>query len=568
MVKIPEHHVLNFFYDNDNGCALTVWVKGSRYHIIAEASRLQDRSKRGKRTWRTYARLLDQVKAADQDDGQGGDPTAPLFVQPEEDEVSDDEDHDSGVSDMDESEEEEHESSPTEALQKWMLKPLVSSFPDKEPKDNSIEDWYHCPTFYCDLVVKDGKVECEQKDSPSGAYQKRMDALIPEMTLPKYINDLKIPVYSAQDVTVIATSADPAPLHPALVRVDGKELFLKTVGFGAFQPMVKRELQVMKQVEAEGLHNEIRVPLLKGLVHFGPPRGEPTGKQHIMGFVIDPIQDPTPLTHMLNKDISEEKRQKWADEAARMVDLLHQHNIVWGDSKGDNFMVDANEDLWIIDFGGSYTEGWVDPELRETEEGDKQGLRKLQNGLQDPENYTLDGDEEAETEQDEGKEAEKQKRSGSKRKHDSKQDEEESDRPSKQAKKSEDKTGTVQDESHKAEKSSKREHSEDKEQTDEEATQPPTKQQKKEQDTSDDAKEKYCYCDGPDSGRMLACDNKDCKRQWFHFDCIGIVEAPSTKKWYCEECKPTHNPRRSEESCYGTWDAADEEERNDDEKGK
>ena len=49
--------------------------------------------------------------------------------------------------------------------------------------------------------------------------------------------------------------------------------------------------------------------------------------------------------------------------------------------------------------------------------------------------------------------------------------------------------------------------------------------------------EKYCYCNGPSYGEMIACDNLKCPREWFHLECIGLKNAPKSEKWYCEECK-------------------------------
>ena len=63
---------------------------------------------------------------------------------------------------------------------------------------------------------------------------------------------------------------------------------------------------------------------------------------------------------------------------------------MWGDAKADSFLVDRDEKPWIIDFGGSYTEGWVDLDLNETEEGDEMGVEKVVNALEDPQNYTYD----------------------------------------------------------------------------------------------------------------------------------------------------------------------------------
>lgn len=48
---------------------------------------------------------------------------------------------------------------------------------------------------------------------------------------------------------------------------------------------------------------------------------------------------------------------------------------------------------------------------------------------------------------------------------------------------------------------------------------------------------RYCYCNGVSYGEMVACDNKNCAREWFHLDCIGLKRLPNTLKWYCDECK-------------------------------
>ncbi|KAH6666479.1 hypothetical protein F5X68DRAFT_236918 [Plectosphaerella plurivora] len=48
----------------------------------------------------------------------------------------------------------------------------------------------------------------------------------------------------------------------------------------------------------------------------------------------------------------------------------------------------------------------------------------------------------------------------------------------------------------------------------------------------------YCYCNGVSYGEMVACDADNCKREWFHLDCVGLKVAPKgNAKWYCEPCK-------------------------------
>ena len=45
----------------------------------------------------------------------------------------------------------------------------------------------------------------------------------------------------------------------------------------------------------------------------------------------------------------------------------------------------------------------------------------------------------------------------------------------------------------------------------------------------------WCLNGGPESGDMIACDNPGCPIEWFHFECVGLVDAPSGK-WLYTEC--------------------------------
>ncbi|GIZ40198.1 hypothetical protein CKM354_000355000 [Cercospora kikuchii] len=548
MVKLPEHHVLNYFYDNDGGCALTTLVHHERYHVIVDPKDLKDRSKAGKKIREQYQRLLQQVQAeASGDDATHQ--TAPLFVQEDEDEEDASDDEDSGVdvssrsASTDASEDEnEHDVGPPEALQRWMLRPLASTFKSNAPKQKAakkqrtVQEWFHCPTHYYHLTISSGKLSAVE-DSASESLTKRTDQLIPTINLPKYIQKLNVPSFAASEITVIDEAEGPAetPIHPTLVERDGKRYFLKAVNNAEPGP-TKREIQIMKKLEAEGLHNELRVPLLRGLVHFD----DDNSKSKMMGFLMDCIEEATPLTKMLSTEVPEEKRNAWAQESARMVDLLHQHDIIWGDSKGDNFMVDKHDDLWIIDFGGSYTEGWVDPELKDSEEGDDQGVRRLVNGLKDPENNTV-GDEEEECNNESEEVARMQHQDehlqSLKRKHKKSEEEEQeeaNERAAKQQKRSGDKVDDDKipfEEGKTVESTAAADNADDDVEMEESGT-----AEEEDEESSAEPKKTYCYCNGPDSGRMLACDGEQCKKEWFHFECLGFEEAPESKKWYCDDC--------------------------------
>lgn len=48
----------------------------------------------------------------------------------------------------------------------------------------------------------------------------------------------------------------------------------------------------------------------------------------------------------------------------------------------------------------------------------------------------------------------------------------------------------------------------------------------------------YCFCQCPydEVSEMIACDAHDCVIEWFHFECVGIMDPPKGK-WYCPDCK-------------------------------
>lgn len=46
---------------------------------------------------------------------------------------------------------------------------------------------------------------------------------------------------------------------------------------------------------------------------------------------------------------------------------------------------------------------------------------------------------------------------------------------------------------------------------------------------------KYCYCHKVSYGDMVACDNANCKGQWFHWDCAGLISEPPGE-WLCRDC--------------------------------
>lgn len=48
---------------------------------------------------------------------------------------------------------------------------------------------------------------------------------------------------------------------------------------------------------------------------------------------------------------------------------------------------------------------------------------------------------------------------------------------------------------------------------------------------------KYCICNGPAYGDMIACDAFHMEVPWFHMECVGLSGAPRGH-WLCPKCRP------------------------------
>jgi RIO-like serine/threonine protein kinase len=67
----------------------------------------------------------------------------------------------------------------------------------------------------------------------------------------------------------------------------------------------------------------------------------------------------------------------WQEQVEATVKELHRQKIVWGDVNVHNIFIDTNANAWVIDFSGNCNVQFVDKELKETYEGDMQGLRRI-----------------------------------------------------------------------------------------------------------------------------------------------------------------------------------------------
>lgn len=84
-----------------------------------------------------------------------------------------------------------------------------------------------------------------------------------------------------------------------------------------------------------------------------------------------------PMSCELIEQAPKDVREKWALQIQNTVSTLHGIDVIWGDVKADNVVIDKSGNAIVIDFEGGVTRGWVDEEKMGTKEGDLQGLERL-----------------------------------------------------------------------------------------------------------------------------------------------------------------------------------------------
>jgi serine/threonine protein kinase len=158
---------------------------------------------------------------------------------------------------------------------------------------------------------------------------------------------------------------------PSKVQLVGTNhiFFLKLVGRGD-KKLAKRELSNYEKIDDSGLDEELRISRLHGLVR------DETGQ--VFGLLLTYIDcRALNLACALKSNVPLSLRRQWAAQVESTVERLHAAGIIWGDAKAANVLIDINKEAWVADFGGGYTEGWVDKESAGTVAGDLQGLAKI-----------------------------------------------------------------------------------------------------------------------------------------------------------------------------------------------
>jgi len=178
----------------------------------------------------------------------------------------------------------------------------------------------------------------------------------------------KIQVVEAQSIRLIKKLAYSWVLQ---VSVDGQPMVCKLTSRSGHDSL-PREYTILQQILDSGAASSIRVPTLRGVI-----------KSHdggIVGILLEYLKPSIPNLEigLLNdRTISRPTREKWVNQINETVEQLHNMDVVWGDAKTSNVLIDEHGDAWILDFGGGNTVGWIPEELVGTKKGDLQALKMI-----------------------------------------------------------------------------------------------------------------------------------------------------------------------------------------------
>jgi hypothetical protein len=404
----PVTHVISFDYDAADRCTLIARINDVRFHIAVDPKRLESNNKEDTEIGYEYSRRLQALReqaAREDSTTQSADSGIEVTDTKSQSEESREEEADrpqERTETEDEGLPDTFEKDAETSLQNWILSCMGDEVARLAPNHDehpqySLHDWYNTPAFFFDLAIEDSQLSpVETRETPQ--LRKTLDDLLPSLPMPKYITNLPdLPWLDPTNIKVVSTSThSPAcPIHPALVSTNfpntkkNQTFFFKPVDPTQPSP-TKREILLLHKIHSLNLSSRINVPTLHALVRS-------SSKTSIMGLLLTPIPEPlTPLTtYLAPSTLPLPKRESYAEQIHDIISVLHANKIVFGDAKADNFLIDKDGKLWIIDFGGSYTEGWVEEEDMETEKGDWQGVERVRGALRG-EDLDLDKDKDGE----------------------------------------------------------------------------------------------------------------------------------------------------------------------------
>lgn len=234
---------------------------------------------------------------------------------------------------------------------------------------------YYFPerTFVCHLEATDDELQPKELDTKNHGWSS---------PIVKFDSDFLAQLnhwtqsYTPSQVQICYERPEDSLIKPpTCITVDDQDgqpskCFFKKFGL-SFGPLhAKKELLVLKKIAESQIlpAPQAYICRLVGVVREG---------NGLLGMLLSWIDKKSVLSKAKASASSPELRKRWAVQIRHSLDILHDKGIIWGDVKAENVLIDRNDNAWIIDFGGSYTMGWVDEDKAGTLEGDEQGVAKI-----------------------------------------------------------------------------------------------------------------------------------------------------------------------------------------------
>lgn len=251
----------------------------------------------------------------------------------------------------------------------WIAEPLIPVFYELEAlekKNDTLETFFNPEKYFYSLRAEGDRLIPIQQPEPSARWP-----IFGIKSSEDYSSSISFFKPCQVQVCPKPVQIGPPSAIPSKVKLpDGTFAFLKVMRHN-YAASMRLELKTYQQIQEAGLDPSLRISRLLGIVH---------SDGLILGLLLTYIDCRNRTLACAAKPGTAERaaaRRKWAEQVRATVATLHEAGIVWGDVKPDNVLIDQDEDAWLIDFGGSYTEGWVPRELAGTIEGDRCGMKKM-----------------------------------------------------------------------------------------------------------------------------------------------------------------------------------------------
>ncbi|KAK2593681.1 hypothetical protein QQS21_008624 [Conoideocrella luteorostrata] len=256
----------------------------------------------------------------------------------------------------------------------WAVQPFIESFKSLAPKPApaskiTLQDFFKSESYECQLMSLDdhlcsGNIQSSDMDYSFVPQGQTIDG---NPQRHESLASSGFPIFALPELEIVSDYPDTIfDDEPHRVCVHGQEYFFKSfeeVG----EDLGRREIEKYEQIAKANFGSDVRTSRLFGIAqdeHF-----------KIVGVLLYRIDEQTTLADAaVQPQTPESTKARWKEQVRKTLEALHQAGIIWGDAKADNVLVDMDGGAWIVDFGGGYTEGWVDKDNAGTIAGDLEGL--------------------------------------------------------------------------------------------------------------------------------------------------------------------------------------------------